>query len=117
MIGSLLLILALILYFSKKIKYSILIYAIFCLEGFQLFTSSVLGGKAGDFALIYVFIITIYNSLYTPHYFKRSIFSDKIQLFLCMLLCTSIYSFFHYNFTIFQIFQASREYYLILSYY
>lgn len=34
-----------------------------------------------------------------------------------MLLCCSLFSYFHYGFSLYQIFQASREYYVILCYY
>lgn len=65
MIGVALLILAIILYVSKKRAFSILLFISFVTNGFNLLDDSLLGGvKNEDLGFLYVIIINIYSYFY-----------------------------------------------------
>lgn len=116
MIGILLLIIALFLYIRGNIVYSILIFISFCSNGLSIFPDFVIGVKNQDLALIYTLIITLLN-IPQKHYFATKGFEKLIFVIILFLLFSSIYSYFHYHLSIFQIIQASRVHYVILAYF
>lgn len=117
MLGIILLSIAIIAYINKKRVLALSIFFTFTLEGFQVINNDISGVKLSDLAFIFVFVITIYNSICIPNYFKKSIFRKEILLFIGLLLISSIYSIIHYHFSLYQVFQASREYYIIFAYF
>lgn len=117
MLGIILLTIAIVAYINKKRVFALSIFFAFTLEGFQLINNDVSGVKLSDLAFVFVFVITIYNSICIPNYFKKSIFRKEILLFIGLLLISSIYSIIHYHFSLYQIFQASREYYIVFAYF
>ena len=117
MIGFILLVLSLSLYLKGDRKYSILIFITFAIGGFGVLTPEVLGIKNGDLALIFTFIITFYHSFATNRYFNFTGIGIWILGFILFIIASSFYSYIHYGFSWTQIFQASRFYYIILSYF
>lgn len=117
MLGIFLLCIGLITYFKKKYVISFTIFFCFTLDGFQIITNNVAGAKLGDLAFLYTLIVTLYNIRHTPYYFKKSIFSKYVFAFILLLVVSSIYSLVHYKFSLSQIIQATRDYYIIFSYF
>lgn len=117
MLGIILLTIAIIAYINRKRVFALSIFFAFTLEGFQIINNDVSGVKLNDLAFVFVFVITIYNSICIPNYFKKSIFRKEVLLFIGLLLISSIYSIIHYHFSLYQVFQASREYYIVFAYF
>ena len=121
MLGYLLLLTALVLYFIKRCRYiSLFIYVSFVLGGFNLWTDEVLGVKNMDMALIYTFVIIISFLLCRsnplgPLKSRSTTWIVCYEVLLVFLLCSMIFSYVHYNFTLFQILQGGRSYLLLLS--
>lgn len=121
MLGYILLLVALILYFkpSKRV-YSIFIYIGFLMKGYQLLTDEVIGVKNHDLAIIYT--VVVLGSLILQGKFRKfrpakDPVAKWILIFLAFLGCSWLFSRFHYGFTFYQILQASRTFFLIASFF
>lgn len=124
MLGYLLLFVALVLYYIKRVRYiSLFLYISFMLGsygGFNLWTDQILGAKNMDLALIYTFVINISFILTSsnpldPLKGRSTPWIVCYEVLLVFLLCSVIFSYVHYNFTPFQILQGGRSYLLLLS--
>lgn len=124
MLGYLLLLTALGLYFHKSYRYiSLFLYISFMLGysgGFGLWTDKVLGVKTMDLALIYTFAVNIsflllrQNPL-APFKGRSDYWLIFYKVFLVFLLCCAAFSNLYYGFTPYQILQGGRSFLLILS--
>lgn len=119
MIGIVLLLLALYLYFKPKYRYiSYVLYIGFMIGyggGYGILTDSVIGVKNKDLAIIYTFVISVHllsNKLYN---FPKANFIPWYKVFLLFLLCSVLFSFVHYGFSFIQILQGGRDFLLIFS--
>ncbi len=119
MIGILLLIISLYLYFKPKYRHiSYLIYLSFMLGyggGFGLTTDAVIGVKNKDMAIIYTFIISLHLILAKQYRLPKTKFMLWYKLFLCFMICSIAFSYFHYGFSFYQILQGGRDFLLIFS--
>lgn len=124
MLGYLLLLIALGLYFSKRYRYiSLFLYISFMLGyngGFGLWNNEVLGVKTMDLALIFTFVIngflliTLKNP-FRPFKGHKHFWPVLYMVLVVFLMCSAVFSYVHYNFTPYQILQGGRSYLLILS--
>lgn len=123
MLGYALLAIALVLYFRPgKRVYSIFLYFSFLVGGYQggfgLTTDSVLGCKNLDLAVLYTLIILAVKILLRQKlFYAKDVVSRWILVFLAFIACSWVYSYVHYGFSFYQIFQASRFYLLIASFF
>ena len=89
----------------------------FCSNGLAILPDIAIGMKNTDLALIYTIFITTIN-INKPHYFQISkSYEYLIIITILYLLISSFYSYFHYDLSIYQIIQASRSSYIIISYF
>ncbi len=121
MIGIILLLIALFLYFKPKYRYlSYFLYLSFMMGtgggGFGLWTDEVLGIKNGDCAIVYTFIISVY--LVTQNKWKIPYFQGRFSLIILMLfiLASICFSYLHYGLAPYQILQGGRSYLLLFSF-
>lgn len=121
MIGVVLLLWAICMFFSPKYRYlSYFLYLSFMMGnagggGLGLWTDEVIGIKNGDCAIIYTFVISIFlvtqNKWRIPIVRWRRIY----LIFLLFLIFSVFFSYFHYGLTLYQILQGGRSFLLILS--
>lgn len=124
MLGYILLLVALALYFNKSYRYlSVFLYISFMLGyggGFGLWNDQVLGVKTMDLALIYTFVINGYllltrQNLFRPFRSHSHAWLTWYKVLIGFLLCSAVFSYIHYHFTPYQILQGGRSYLLLLS--
>lgn len=120
MIGIILLLIAIFLYFRPKYRYlSYFLYLSFMMGtgggGFGLWTDEITGIKNGDCAVIYTFIASL--SLVFRHKWKIPKIKGRGMLivFILFLLSSCCFSYFYYELTPYQILQGARSYLLIFS--
>lgn len=114
MIGAILLVIALILYFKPRYRYlSYFLYLSFMMKGFNLWTDDIIGVRGMDLAVVYTFIISIYLLSTRKWIIPRwSIRKYYIALIIVVGICV-FFSFFHYGLTPYQILQGGRNYLLL----
>lgn len=118
MIGFTLLIIAILSYITKYKKYSILIYLLFMSQGLRVLTDDILGVKNLDLAFIYTLIICTYSYFFEKgSYEEDKILKSLVLYFTVFLVCSILFSRFHYGFTWYQILQGCRHHFLFLSYF
>lgn len=119
MFGFALLIISILLYFSAKYRYlSYLIYLSFMLGyggGFGLTTDSIIGVKNTDMAIVYTIVISIYLLLKRRYVLPNIKFTVWYKSFIIFLICTAVFSYIYYKFSILQILQGGRGFLLIAS--
>lgn len=119
MLGIALLLISLSLYFNPKCRYiSYFIYLSFMLGyggGFGLTTDAVLGVKNRDMAIVYTFLISTYLVLKKEYRFPKARFMWWYKLFLCFLVCSIVFSYLYYEFSLYQILQGGRSFLLVFS--
>lgn len=119
MFGIALLLIALCLYFNPKYRYiSYFIYLSFMLGyggGFGLTTDAVLGVKNRDMAIVYTFLISTYLVLKKEYRFPKARFMWWYKLLLCFLVCSIVFSYLYYEFSLYQILQGGRSFLLVFS--
>lgn len=119
MLGILLLIIALILYFNSKYRYlSYFFYLSFMLGysgGFGLWTDQILGIKNYDLAVIYTCIINIHLIVNKKFYLPRLNWIISYKLLFAFIIACFLFSLIHYQFSLYQVFQGGRSYLLIAS--
>lgn len=116
MIGILLLLIAICLYITGKRKYSLLLFISFSYSGLRVLTDNVLGAKNINLAIIYTCVICIYT--FTHDNRKVTSVLDKWYKRLLTMVCICcLFSYFHYEFSFFQILQGGRSYLILLSFY
>lgn len=116
MIGAILLIIAIILYFKPKYRYlSYFLYLSFMMRGLNLWTDAITGLKTMDMAVIYTFVISAYlvfaGKWKIPKWPIRKFY---IALVIMVVLCV-FFSYVHYNLSPYQILQGGRNYLLLFS--
>ena len=117
MLGVALLVLSLLLYFSKKGRLmSYFLYVGFLLDGYGILIDPLLGGtKNGDLALVYTVLISILMVLKGRYHLPFNATTCWCGIFLAFLMCSAVFSYFHYDIPLFYIIQGGRLYLLILS--
>lgn len=119
MLGLLLLLLAIILYFQPKYRYiSYFLYLSFMLGyngGFGLWTDQILGIKNHDLAVIFTGLINIYLILNKKIYLPRLSWIKFYNLLVLFIAACFLFSLIHYQFSFYQVFQGGRNYLLIAS--
>lgn len=117
MLGVALLVLSLLLYFSKKGRLmSYFLYVGFLLDGYGILIDPLLGGtKNGDLALVYTVLISILMVLKDRYHLPFNATTCWFGIFLAFLMCSAVFSYFHYDIPLFYIIQGGRLYLLILS--
>lgn len=120
MVGVILLLISLLLYFIPRYKYlSYLIYLSFMLGyggGFGITTDKVIGIHNMDLAVVYTIIITAYLLINNQYKLPSFRFVTWYKIFLIFLLCSCFFSFLYYNFSFLQIVQGARSFILILAF-
>lgn len=121
MLGIVLLLVAILLYFRPRYRYiSYFLYLSFMMGnsgggGFGLWTDEVIGMKNGDCAVIYTFVIGLYlmskNQWRIPRIKGRGI----MIAFITFLLVSVLFSYIHYGLSLYQILQGGRNFLLIFS--
>lgn len=116
MIGAILLIIAILLYFNPRKRYlSYFLYLSFMMNGMQLWTDDIIGMKNMDMAIIYTFVISAYLVLKGNWKIpKWPIKKYYIAVLLAICACV-VFSYVHYGLTFFQILQGGRGYLLLFS--
>lgn len=119
MLGIILLLLSLIYYIKGNIKISLLLYISFVTSGLGFLTDSIIGTKNTDLAFIYLCVVFIFNQTKRKHNPLRTapVITRTVWILSLFLLCSVLYSHFHYKFTLFQILQGGRTLFLFLSYF
>lgn len=124
MLGFLLLLIALGLYFNRSYRYiSLFLYISFMLGyggGFGLWNNEVLGVKTMDLALIYTFaingfLLVTWQNPFRPFKGHKHFWLISYIVVVVFLMCSAVFSYVHYQFTPYQILQGGRSYLLILS--
>lgn len=117
MLGIILLIIAILLYPSKK-RWSILLFVIFSMQGLRLIPDDVIGMKFLDMAFIYMIAINIYSLGYereTTYYFPYERFF--VWALLGFLMCSAAFSLIYYDFSFIQVLQGGRHLFLFVAYF
>lgn len=122
MIGILILVVSIVLYITGNRVWSIVIFLSFVagtgVGGFTILVDSITGVKNEDLGFLYVIIINLYsfcserNPLVESHYIRHS-----ILIFLLFMTLSIIYSIVHYDMTIMEIIQGSRQIFYFTSYF
>lgn len=113
MLGIILFIIAIFLFVLKKRKESYLLFIFFLMDGFGVVTKNLVGIGMPTLAFMYMFVICILIKLK-----NIELPLDRyLKIFLCFLLCSSLYSFFHYELSFLQIFKGGFIHYLCFSYF
>lgn len=119
MLGIVLLLIALYLYFKPRYRYlSYFLYLSFILGyggGFGLTTDVILGIQNNDLAIVYTFLISIHLLLTKQYKFPRFKYIKWYKLFLIFLICSVAFSYIYYGFSFYQILQGGRSFLLIFS--
>lgn len=120
MLGIILLLVSLVLYFKPKYRHiSYFLYISFMLGaeggGFGLWTDAVLGMKNKDVAIIYTFAISLYLISQNNYKLPKLEIIKWYKLFIIFLLCSIVFSYIHYGFSFYQILQGGRDFILIFS--
>lgn len=119
MLGILLLLVSLILYFNPRYRYlSYFFYLSFMMGysgGFGLWTDTVLGTKNKDLAIIYTFAINACLILQGKFYLPKLPWMKYYKLLVVFIGLTALFSLFYYYFTPYQVLQGGRDYLLIAS--
>lgn len=120
MIGIILLLIAIILYFRPKYRYfSYFLYLSFmmgsCGGGFGLWTDEILGIKNGDCAIIYTFIVSLY--LFSQNKWKIPYIQGRFVLIalIVFIIASVCFSYLYYGLTPYLILQGGRSYLLLFS--
>ena len=103
MLGVALLVLSLLLYFSKKGRLmSYFLYVGFLLDGYGILIDPLLGGtKNGDLALVYTVLISILMVLKDRYHLPFNATTCWFGIFLAFLMCSAVFSYFHYDIPLF----------------
>ena len=119
MLGILLLLVALILFFNPRYRYlSYFLYLSFMMGysgGFGLWTDAVLGMKNKDLAIIYTFAINVYLILQGKFYLPKLPWVKYYKILSVFIGLTALFSLFYYHFSPYQVLQGGRDYLLIAS--
>lgn len=119
MLGLILLFISLISYFSTKYRYlSYLIYIGFMMGaygGFNILTDEIIGMKNQDIAIIYTFIISFYLILSHKYIIPPIACLKYYKYIILFLICSIFFSYFHYEFSWYQILQGGRNLLLLFS--
>ena len=119
MIGIIILLISIVLYFNPKYRYvSYIIYLGFMLGsygGYNILTDGVIGVKNMDLAIIYTFIISFYLLTKGKYKFPNITCLKYYRLIIIFLLCSVVFSYIHYNFSFYQILQGGRSFLLLFS--
>lgn len=119
MLGSALLVLAIITYMFGWKRFSLFIFFTFMLKGWVVLTDDIMGMKNYDLAFAYTLVILIYSAIFE----NKVPAIDDLRLrrwlyaFFFFMLLDVTFSYVHYSFTPFQILQGSRSSFLFLSYF
>lgn len=116
MLGVILLLIAIFLFFYPRFRYlSYFLYLSFMMKGLQLWTDSILGVKDMDLAVIYTFAISAYLVFTKQWKIPRwPIREYYIAVILAVTICV-LFSFVHYGLSAFQILQGGRNFLLLFS--
>lgn len=120
MLGYILLLISIILYFSKQYKYiSYFIYISFMsgvYGGFNLWTDQILGTSNTDLAVVYTFLINFHLLISKQFKIPKQInFIIWYKILIIFIIFTTLFSIIHYNFSLYQVVQGGRDYFLLLS--
>ena len=120
MIGILLLIVSLILYFQPKHRYiSYFLYLSFMMGsgggGLNLWTDQITGIKNGDMAIMYTLVISLYLLSKRRWKIPNIKGHGTLMVFLVFLILSIFFSYAYYGLSPFQILQGCRSYLLIFS--
>ncbi len=117
MLGLILLLFSLYLYFSKKWRYlSNFLYMGFLSDGYGILIDPVLGGtKNGDLALIYTAIVSVLMVVNKTYRLPYASVLRWYFIFFVFLMCSAVFSYVYYEIPIYGIIQGGRSFLLILS--
>lgn len=120
MIGIILLIIAIFLYFRPKYRYlSYFLYLSFMMGvggGFGLWTDDILGCKNMDLAIIYTFVISVILLSKKQYKIPRWSFVTQYKWFIVFMFASILFSLSYYHFTPYQILQGGRSFLLVFSF-
>lgn len=119
MLGILLLVISLTLYFKPKYRYiSYFLYLSFMMGyngGFGLWTDSVLQIQNKDIAIVYTFAINIYLIASGKFYLPNLSWIKYYKLLILFIIACVIFSLTYYEFSPYQVLQGGRAYLLLAS--
>ena len=120
MIGIILLIIAIFLFFRPKYRYlSYFLYLSFMMGvggGFGLWTDDILGCKNMDLAIIYTFVISVILLSKKQYKIPRWSFVTQYKWFIVFMFASILFSLSYYHFTPYQILQGGRSFLLVFSF-
>lgn len=118
MLGILLLLISLALYFSPRKRYlSYFFFISFMFDGYKVWIDPVLGGvKNGDIALIYTFVISLVMILQKKYILVHDKVTKWFGIFVLFLGCSILFSMYHYGIPFMQVIQGGRFLLLIFCY-
>lgn len=119
MLGILLLLIALVCYFSPRRRWlSYFLYVSFMIGyngGFGLWIDRITGIKNNDLAVIYTFLISLHLLAKGRYKFPKLSFIKQYKWLIGFLGCSVVFSYVHYGFGVYDILQGSRTYLLFFS--
>lgn len=119
MLGLLLLLIAIILYFQPKYRYiSYFLYLSFMMGysgGFGLWTDSVLKIQNKDIAIVYTFAINIYLIASGKFHLPHLPWINYYKLLVLFIIACVLFSLIYYDFSPYQVLQGGRSYLLLAS--
>lgn len=117
MLGWVLLLLSIFLYFSRRWKYiSYFLYIGFLLDGYGILITPLLGGvKNADLALIYTAIVSVVMICNKRYSLPADAVFRWYYFFIAFLICSVLFSYVHYAIPIYNIIQGGRLFLLVLS--
>lgn len=119
MLGLLLLLIAIILYFQPKYRYiSYFLYLSFMMGyngGFGLWTDSVLQIQNKDIAIVYTFTINIYLIASGKFHLPHLPWVQYYKLLVLFIIACVLFSLIYYDFSPYQVLQGGRSYLLLAS--
>lgn len=119
MIGILLLLIALYLYFRPRYRFvSLFLYLSFMIGyngGFGLWTNNITGIKNGDLAVIYTFVISLYLILTNNYALPKFSFIRQYKWLILFFICSILFSLFYYEINPYYVLQGARNYLLLFS--
>lgn len=119
MIGLILLIIGVIAFQYKKYVLALMIVLSFVSSGFRLLSDSLLGIKNEDLALGLVFVWALLSKNFKLKYenIKKTYTYKLIVGFSLFLVFSFIFSLLHYEFSLVQVIQGGRQYFVILLFF
>lgn len=118
MLGAIVLLIAIVLYFTPYKRWSVFLFILFSMNTMRLLPTELLGIKFRDMAFIYMLVIGIYSYLSERKKYREHPLIRQLVLALCVFfICSVLFSAFYYGYDGSVIIQGGRHLVLFASYF